>query len=162
MQCRMEIPVRIRNLHAEPAVQGMSGVCGNSGDTLCFDFDAEWEQCHEKTACVVIVTAQGRTVTEIPFQGNLCILPPVRQTALVSVGVCAGSLHTSTAARIPYRQCITDIAAEEFYPQPDIYNRMLAMLMQQPVQDLCNGRYLVSADADYIATDSGDYLLSKE
>lgn len=158
----MEIPVRIRQLHAETVSHDVFGVCGNSGDTIRFDFDAEWDAYPDKTACMVIVSPQGRTVTEIPIQGNVCTLPPVRRTAAISVGVCAGSLHTAASASIPYRECITDILAEEFFPKADICNKLLAELMHLDMQDECSGRYLVSADENYIATQAGDYLLSKE
>ncbi len=158
----MEIPVRIRRLHAQLESDEYYGVCGNSGDTIRFDFDAEWEQYPEKTACVVSVSPQGQTLAEIPFQGNICTLPPIHQATLVLVSVRAGALRTTAPARIPYRTCITDFIAEESYPQPDFYNRLLAALARQPAQDLCNGRYLVSEADDYLVTVHGDYIMTKE
>ena len=158
----MEFAVRVRQLHAKPESAGVFGVCGNSGDTVRFDFDEEWAAYPDKTAHIAIDSASGRSETEIPFQGDICTLPPVRQTSLVMIGVSAGDIRTAACARIPYAACITDIKAEENRPQADLYNRLLAELMHQPVQDICFGRYLVTADGDYLATEAGDYLMTKE
>ncbi len=158
----MEIPVRVRAHHAELAEAGLFGVCGNSGDTIRFDFDAEWDAYPDKTARIIIGSGAARSETEIPFQGDSCVLPAIRQTAVLAVGVEAGDIRTTTAARIPYAACITDIPAEEAQEQPDLYNMLLAELMHQPAQGICNGRYLVSRDGDFLATDAGDYLMTKE
>ena len=158
----MEFRIRVRQLHAAPESEGMFGVCGNSGDTVRFDFDAEWAPYPVKTAIAVIDSEAGRCVTEIPFSGDSCVLPPVERSALVRIGVSAGDIRTAAFARIPYAACITDIAAEELHPQADIYDRLLAELMHTEPQDICCGRYLVTSDGDYIATAAGDYLMTKE
>ena len=162
MQRNMEFAVRVRNRHAEAESPGLFGVCGNSGDTVRFDFDAEWALYPQKTAWVVLDSGTGRSVTEIPFQGDICTLPVIAETSLLRLCVSAGSIRTTGFVRIPYAACITDIISEEARPQADVYNRMLAELMQQPVQDICCGRYLITADGDYLATDAGDYLMTKE
>ncbi|MBQ5340002.1 MAG: hypothetical protein J6Z40_12670 [Oscillospiraceae bacterium] len=158
----MELRIRVRQLHAEPESEGLYGVCGNSGDTVRFDFDEEWALYPEKTAIVVFASETGRCVTEIPFSGDCCVLPPVERTSLVRIGVSAGDIRTAAFARIPYAACITDIIAEEMYPQADIYDRLLAELMHSGTQDICRGGYLVTADGNYLATAAGDYLMTKE
>lgn len=158
----MEFPVRIRNRHAAVPVSGMFAVCGCSGDTVRFDFDAEWNAFPEKTAYFEPQGAGGGTVTAVPFQGDVCPMPVTEQASLVRIGVSAGSLCTSTAARLPCAACITDIPADEAHPQQDIYNTLLSLLNHQQPQDICFGRYLVTLDGDYLATDAGDYLMTKE
>lgn len=158
----MEFPVKVRSRHASAARAGVFGVCGNSGDTVRFDFDAEWAAYPEKTAYFAVIAQDGRTETAVKFQGDLCPVPVIEKALLVEIGVTAGAIRTAAAARIPYAKCITDLTAEEQEPQQDLYSVLLSELMHQPVQRLCSGRYLVSAEGDYLATDAGDYLMTKE
>lgn len=158
----MEIPVTIRRRHAVLPEPGIFAVCGSSGDTIRFEFDAEWEVFPEKTAHFVMHAAGADSEADVVFQGNVCAVPVIAHAAQVSVGVSAGSLRTTTAARIPCLPCITDIPAEEAHPQQDVYAVLLCMLMHRQPQAVCSGRYLVTADEDYLATDAGDYLMTKE
>lgn len=158
----MEIPVKIRSRHAFASAGGLYGICGSSGDTVRFDFDAEWADYPEKTAYFAAHTPQGRTETAVTFQGVICPVPVMQQASLVEIGVSAGAIRTTTSARIPYALCITDFAAAEKEPQQDLYSVLLCELMHQPVQRICSGRYLVSAEGDYLATGAGDYLMTKE
>ena len=158
----MEFTVRIRSRHAFVGNAGAFGICGNSGDTVRFDFDAEWAAYPEKTAYIAAITPEGRIESAVPFTGEVCPLPVIEHAAIAEIGVSAGTLRTTTAARIPYAKCITDIFAEMREPQQDLYSMLLCGLMHLPVYPVCSGRYLVSAEEDYLATEAGDYLLTKE
>ncbi len=158
----MEIQVRVRRLHAQTASGKACAVCGNSGDTIRFDFDEPWSRYPEKTAHIVSLAPMKELCLDVAFHGNICPLPPIFETTAIYVSVRAGGLRTTTPAEIPYRTCITDLASEEARPQPDFYNRLLAALAHQPVQDICNGNYLVTAAGDYLATANGNYIMTKE
>lgn len=77
-------------------------VCGNSDYQLVFTFDEEWDAFPEKKARF---NYSGMS-TDVPFTGDTCPVPILRNTELVSVGVYAGDLCTTTPADIP---CVRSI-----------------------------------------------------
>ena len=130
----MEFTVRIRSRHAFVGNAGAFGICGNSGDTVRFDFDTEWAAYPEKTAYIAAITPEGRIESAVPFTGEVCPLPVIEHAAIAEIGVSAGTLRTTTAARIPYAKCITDIFAEMREPQQDLYSMLLCGLMITAVE----------------------------
>lgn len=72
-------------------------VCGNSDYVVKFDFDSEWDAYSTKTARF----AHNGEFTDVVFTGNQCNVPVITSTCIIRVGVFAGDLHTTTAARIP-------------------------------------------------------------
>lgn len=77
-------------------------VCGNSDYQIVFTFDEEWDAFPEKKARF---NYSGMS-TDVPFTGDTCPVPILRNTELVSVGVYAGDLCTTTPADIP---CVRSI-----------------------------------------------------
>ena len=72
----MEFFIPIRNRHTA-AAPGTFGICGNSGDTVRFDFDAEWDPYPEKTAFFFWDTPQTHAETAVLFQGTRCPVPVI-------------------------------------------------------------------------------------
>ena len=77
-------------------------VCGNSDYQITFTFDEEWGVYDTKTARFIW---NGKH-TDQPFVGNICPVPIIRNTELVTVGVYAGDLCTTTPASIPCKRSI--------------------------------------------------------
>ena len=107
-------------------------VCGNSDYTAVFDFDAEWNDYPQKTLRTVWRdTATGKLGRDdIMFDGNRAVLPPVWRTNQVLIGVYAGNIRTTTAARVPCIGCITDTAPHHDDPDDALYRQLIAYLEQ--------------------------------
>lgn len=107
-------------------------VCGNSDYTAVFDFDAEWNDYPQKTMRTVWRdTETGRLVhDDVLFEGNQAVMPPVWRTFQVAIGVYAGDIRTTTAARVPCIDCITDTAPQHSDPDAAVYEQLLAYLAQ--------------------------------
>lgn len=71
-------------------------VCGNSDYQLEFTFDSEWEAHNSKTARIII----NGEYKDVPFLGNVCTLPIIKNATQIEVGVYAGDLNTTTRAII--------------------------------------------------------------
>lgn len=76
-------------------------VCGNSDYEIKFTFDSEWDGLDDKTAHFVYTRKGKIRRLAVGFTGDTVPVPPLANTREVSVGVSAGSLHTTTSARIP-------------------------------------------------------------
>ena len=99
-------------------------VCGNSDYQIRFVFDSEWDAHAVKTARFLY----NSTAVDVPFEGDTVAVPILRNTVLLSVGVFAGDLQTTTSATIP---CIKSILCQDGLPpdpEPDVYARIMAML----------------------------------
>lgn len=77
-------------------------VCGNSDYSVKFTFDAEWDEYPEKTARFIW---NGKYYDQ-KFTGNVCPAPIISAAEIVSVGVYAGELSTTTPAIIPCKESI--------------------------------------------------------
>ena len=77
-------------------------VCNNDDYMVVFAFDAEWDAYPTKTARFI----WNGLHTDVPFTGNTVALPMVKNTTLVTVGVYAGDLRTTTPARIECKKSI--------------------------------------------------------
>lgn len=71
-------------------------VCGNSDYQIQFTFDSEWDAYAEKTARF----KWNGEHYDVDFSGDTCDVPIIRDTDSVEVGVFAGDLETTTAAKI--------------------------------------------------------------
>lgn len=89
-------------------------VCNNNDYMVVFAFDAEWDDYTTKTARFIW---NGR-YTDVPFTGNTVALPMVKNTTLVTVGVYAGDLRTTTPARI---ECKRSILCGRAFENPNPY-----------------------------------------
>ena len=89
-------------------------------------------------------------------------MPAVHGTDLLSVGLEAGTVRTTTPARIPCIPGITELQGEPDRSETDLYH-----IAAETAARLCGGfadRVCLAADADgdYIATADGLCLACKE
>lgn len=103
-------------------------VCGNSDYTVKFEFDAEWEPYEVKTARFAYVRDGVLRYRDVLFEGDRVAVPALNNTDETAVGVYAGDIRTTTPARIPCMQCITDGTAGHQPPAPDVYEQLLIYL----------------------------------
>lgn len=158
----MNLLVTVQERCAKLAPETQALVCGYGKREMTITFDREWNVFLRKNAQMTYFQDGKRISLEIPFIGSICELPAVYGTDSVEIGFCAGEIRTTTPVRIPCLPCITGIPAEEYRPQPDAARLILAKLAGQEAAPPCSGLYLVTKDADYLVTDAGDFLLTKE
>lgn len=99
-------------------------VCGNSDYVVEFTFDSDWDDSPVKTAR--FITPSGNQ--DVVFEGTTVAVPKLYNARMVSVGVFAGDLHTTTAAVIgclPSILCQGGVPAD---PAPDVYAQIMALL----------------------------------
>lgn len=118
-----EMNITVRNKIATKT-DNMAYVCGNSDYVINFAFDGEWDVYDTKTARF----AYGGQHTDVVFTGNQCNVPVITNTYAFHVGVFAGDLHTTTAARVPCRKSILCGAGAPEDPTPDVYNQLMARI----------------------------------
>ncbi len=97
-------------------------VCGNSDYIMEFAFDSEWASYETKTARFVW---NGEYV-DVIFTGDTCSVPIVRNTTLLSVGVYAGNLCTTTPAQIGCQKSILCDGGLPQAPGDDVYAQLMA------------------------------------
>lgn len=125
-------------------------VCGNSDYTITFAFDGEWDDYAAKTLHVKYYQRGKEIYDEVLFDGDTVSLPIIRDTDMVSIGVYAGNLRTSTGARIACERCVTDGAAVHDPPTSDVYNQLMEYLA-----NLQNGGTGI-AELNFIGTDNSE------
>lgn len=106
----MVIKINITNKRAK--VEGAPViVCGNSGYTIEFTFDAEWDQAAAKTARFVYAQGGMLRHTDVEFTGNTVKVPYMVGIRSVQVGVFVEgeNISTTTPAKIA---CETSIRCE--------------------------------------------------
>ena len=118
---------RIAQADGDPEI-----VCGNSDYTAVFDLDAEWDAFRARILRAVWRdNVTGQIIHEDTlFTGNTATIPPVWRTCQVLIGVYAGDIRTTTAARVPCIGCITDTAPHHDDPDDALYRQLLAYLEQ--------------------------------
>lgn len=89
-----EINIKVRDKCAEG--EGVI-ICNNSDYTVVWDIDEEWTPYDTKTMRVNL--ADG-SYQDVVFTGNTAALPVLTASGWVSVGLYAGDIHTSRAARL--------------------------------------------------------------
>lgn len=119
-------------------------VCGNSDYVINFDFDSEWDAYDTKTARF----AHDGQHTDVVFSGNQCNVPIITNTYAFHVGVFAGDLHTTTAARVPCRKSILCGSGAPADPTPDVYDQLMEIIKGLGGVDPDD---IVKAVADYLA-----------
>lgn len=111
-------------------------VCGNSDYVVRFAFDEEWQDFATKT----MVVKYGNEYQEVVFAGCEAQLPEIKRQLSISIGVYAGDIHTTTAARFACLcsiRCGADTHAE---PAEDVYNQIVALIEAGAVKgDTGNG-----------------------
>ncbi len=113
-------------------------VCGNSDYIVNFDFDSEWDAYDTKTAQFNV---NGKHIPVV-FTGNQCKVPVITNTYAFHVGVFAGDLHTTTAARVPCKKSILCDSGAPADPPDDVYNQIMERMAELETQSgilyLCN------------------------
>lgn len=122
--------IRVTNKIAQP-VGHPTIVCGNRDYTVTFMLDSEWDGYVEKTARFNYVRDGVRRHQDVVFSGLSCAIPVMDGVYAVEIGVYAGSIHTSTLARIPCERSATDDAERHPDPMPDIYDQLLEYLAKK-------------------------------
>lgn len=103
------------------------GVVGDNSDYIAnFFFDEEWEG-KEKTARFI-----GKTgYKDVFLNQDSCNFPlEVLKGGLVLVGVYAGDLESSTAARVPVLASILNDDGLPANPTPDVYAQLTEMIKE--------------------------------
>ena len=112
-------------------------VCGNSDYRIVFDFDEEWEAHPVKTARI----KYGGVYQEVVFTGNVCDFPIIHDARMISVGVYAGNLSTTTPAIITAYRSI--LSGDEAHTEPteDVYNQLVGLVEAGAVRGESGGYY---------------------
>lgn len=100
-------------------------VCGNSDYSIKFTFDAEWNTYLVKTVRFLY----NGTAVDVIFEGDTVAVPKLQNTTLLTVGVFAGDLQTTTPATIP---CVKSILCQDGLPpdpEPDVYNQIMGLIL---------------------------------
>ena len=121
------IDVRVRARIAA-ALGSPQIICGNSDYTVRFDFDDEWSAYEAKTARFKFYQNGFPLHYDVLFTGNTVTVPVLDDTYEVEIGVYAGNIRTTTDARVPCMQSITDGDSVHPVPTPDVYNQLMEYL----------------------------------
>lgn len=103
-------------------------VCGNSDYIIEFTFDEEWLQQNAKTARFIY----NGIAEDKPFTGNRVKVPVMKNTTLLSVGVYAGDLQTTTPALIACKKSILCEDGLPPDPAPEVYAQIMKMINEIP------------------------------
>lgn len=128
-QILIQIEDLIATAQGEPVI-----VCGNSGYTVDFSFDAAWAPYLLKTvrfAWTDTMTGQRRHIDK-QYVGEPIAVPTIADAYEMQIGVYASNLISSTAARIPCERCTTDGATYHGGTTPDVYAELLDTLGNLP------------------------------
>ena len=117
-----EINIKVRDKCAEG--EGVI-ICNNSDYTVLWDLDEEWTPYDTKTMRVNL--ADG-TYQDVVFTGNSAPLPVLTASGWVSVGLYAGDLHTSRAARLLALSSVLTPGGSPAAPAEDVYAQIMAKL----------------------------------
>lgn len=131
-------------------------VCDNSDYRVVFDFDAEWEKHPVKTARF----KYNGMYQEVVFTGSVCDMPVIRDARLISIGVYAGNLQTSTPAVVHASQSILSGEPAHDDPAEDVYNQLVE-LVESGVLKGPDGKsaYELAVENGYIGSET-DWLAS--
>lgn len=149
-EIRIRICGKTASAEGDPVI-----VCGNSRYSAVFLFDTDWDAARE--AHFTFFRGGVRQTLTVPFTGNVCAVPVLRGVREVEAGVSAGSLRTSTPARIPCAACITDLPSADCPPEYDLF----AGLMQAITEGKPFLRQYALLDADgYAVCDSDGFAVT--
>lgn len=116
------INVSVKNKIA--IADGTIYICDNSDFTVNFELDSEWDAYETKTARF----AYNGSYTDVVFTGNQCAVPIINNTYFFNVGVYAGDLRTTTAARVPCKKSILSGSGAPADPPEDVYNQIMELI----------------------------------
>lgn len=125
-----ELNIKVRNKIAAQTDKA-EYVCGNSDYIAVFDLDSEWDAYDTKTARF----SYNGSYTDVVFDGNQCPVPVITNTHCFHIGVYAGDLHTTTAARVPCRKSILCGGGSHVAPSEDVYNQLMQRMSELETPD---------------------------
>lgn len=125
-----ELNIKVRNKIAAQTDKA-EYVCGNSDYIAVFDLDTEWDAYDTKTARF----SYNGSYTDVVFDGNQCPVPVITDTHCFHIGVYAGDLHTTTAARVPCRKSILCGGGSHATPSEDVYNQLMQRMNELETPD---------------------------
>lgn len=99
-------------------------ICGNTDYVVQFDFDEEWDAYEAKTARFT----HGGIFQDVVFEGNSCPVPAIMNAYEFYVGVYAGDLWVTTAARVLSKKSVLCENAAPQKPPESVYNKIMEML----------------------------------
>lgn len=99
-------------------------VCGNSDYQIVFTFDSEWSGGGVKTARFI----WGGQYVDVVFTDDVCPVPIISNTTTLTVGVYAGSLSTTTPAKIDCKRSILCERGVPSEPTPDVYTQLIELM----------------------------------
>lgn len=94
------IKITVAGKIATNTTPGVVIVCGNSDYTVTFDLDAEWAAETARTARFVYHKDGLSLYQDVAFTGTTVAVPVLSGISYVLVGVYAGSLRTTTPAKV--------------------------------------------------------------
>lgn len=144
------INVAVRGKHAE-CTERASIVRGNSNYIVHFDLDEEWKEHTYRTA-VFSYRREGQDyVQKTLFTGNECEIPTMYwDTSVLSIGLTAGDVITSTPAMICLEDSITDMNPVNDEPPEDVYNQIMEHIKDGRLRG--QSAYEVAVDEGYSGT----------
>lgn len=124
----MNVEITVKNRTATIVKSGLI-IANNTGDTITFTFDGEWNisATASRTARFVF----NETTIDVPFNGNTCNLPAFSCGGTVDVGVFEGDLRTTTPAKLIVAESISDGAQTPPDPSSTVYNTIMTLLGQK-------------------------------
>lgn len=122
-------------------------VCGNSDYQIIFAFDDEWNGYEEKIARFI----WSNKFIDVIFTGDSVQVPLISQTNLLTVGVYAGELATTTPARITCTPSILCQVAES--EQEVIVDKDGVLQYRTPSPSSAN-------DGDILEVKNGAYVIT--
>lgn len=125
-----ELNIKVRNKIAAQTDKA-EYVCGNSDYIAVFDLDSEWDAYDTKTARF----SYNGSYTDVVFDGNQCPVPVITDTHCFHIGVYAGDLHTTTAARVPCRKSILCGGGSPVNPPDSVYNQLMQRMSELETPD---------------------------
>lgn len=137
-----EIKIKVRDKCAEG--KGVV-ICNNSDYTVVWDLDGEWTPYGTKTMRVNL--ADG-TYQDVVFTGDNATLPVLTASGWVSVGLYAGDIHTSRAARLLALSSVLTPGGSPAVPAEDVYAQIMAKLNELST---VSPEDIAKAVADYLA-----------
>lgn len=111
-------------------------ICGNSGYSVEFTFDPEWDSYEVKTARFVYVKRGEVKYQDVVFAGTTAVVPILSNIQAVHVGVFADDLSTTTPARIPCRFSVRCGTGAPEDPTPSQYDQIMALLRLSDPENL--------------------------
>lgn len=117
-----EIKIKVRDKCAEG--EGVI-ICNNSDYTVVWDLDGEWPPYDTKTMRVNL--ADG-AYQDVVFTGDNAALPVLTASGWVSVGLYAGDIHTTRAARLLALSSVLTPGGSPASPAEDVYAQIMAKL----------------------------------